>query len=135
MIITERKWSEHYMRGVIDVALNKVNEEVIKDFAYFLQSEQISKHPDCILYYEDFLTDNRDIFEEYEAYTKGVIETAEKTYINKIENIFNQSVFDAVEDYEVEAKHLDENYSHLQGLLCVKFSKTTRIIFTAELLY
>lgn len=135
MIITERKWSEYYMQGVIDVASNNVNEEIIKDFAYFLQSEQISNHPDCILYYEDFMTDNRDIFEQYEAYTKAVIETAEASYINRIENVFKQSVFDAVEDYEIEAKHLDENYSHLEGLLCVSFSKATRIIFVSPLLY
>lgn len=128
MFITETKWSQSYMQGVLDVSLGKVSEETIKEFAYYLQSQNINKHPDCILFYDDFLLDNKDLFEQYEAYTKAVIETADITYLLTIAYIFRQSAFDAVEDYDIEASHIDENYTGLQNLQYVDIEINSRII-------
>lgn len=118
------------MQGIIDVASSSVQEDIIKEFAYYLQTTYVSLNPNCIIFWEDLLLDDENLFQKYEAYTKAVIETADANYFEHVSYIFFKSVFDVIEDYDVEAMRADEHYGGLENLICADINPKTRVICT-----
>lgn len=121
-------WSDAYLKGVIDLQAGKLDEKIVKELAYYLQTNLIIRNPDCMLYFDDMLLDDPAIYEKHEAYTKGALETSDEQTFKNLSYIFLQSASDAIEDYEIEASHLDHNFEGLQFLEYIDLNYKTKTI-------
>lgn len=121
-------WSEAYMQGTLDGIAGEIDEQVIQGLAYYLQSTNVENHPNNILFIEELLLDDEHLFEIYEAYTKGVIETVSNSDFENIRSIFIQASHGMVEDYDVEVRRIDSEYNGLENLSYFTIHSKTRVI-------
>lgn len=116
------------MQGVLDCIAGEIDEQVIKGLAYYLQSTNVEKHPNNILFIEELLLDDEHLFRIYEAYTKGVIETSSPSDFENVSSMFIQAVHGMVEDYDIEVRHIDSEYNGLENLSYFTINAKTRVI-------
>ena len=111
----QSSWSESYLQGAVDSQTGNVNNNMISAYVYYLQVSAIMMHP-SVDFFEEFLLDDEQVFQTYDAYFKGAIETADPKTLVSLELLFDNAIMSALQDFDEESSRSDEWYQRPEDL-------------------